>query len=245
MFQIIVLTYLSKELKKFVDDFIPVHQSQIVSILHTTHPFAGEEVLIVCRDDVSFVPDLLSEAYHYVPFDITLNCLRMSELFELSFPGAFTPTLIIEYPHPTYLLKYKSSVLYGSDIRDNIKLPENPVMLLKAYIQGCKLYVRGHIILFKLAKGEYIELILELDKQIQYLMATALLLYNELDICTDTLFDRFQYFFPDEAIITVLRDFALLIKKINGMDVEISRDSAFEATWLFESFLKCLREYTK
>ena len=226
----------SQEIRDFTRRFVNQHPEDVESILYYPHPFARGGLVLVFKDEVEFLPDLISDAYGELPQGISLYCLRSSELFELSLPGLFMPPMIInERPHLAFCLKHKGILLYGRDIRNEIDAPPNPKMLLEAHIEGCLLYLRDHGILRWLERGTYETLIRELDAQLRHLMATALLAYNVWDVDAGMVFDRFRELYHDREIEEIWRAFSHLVQEA------ADENSALEAVWLFERFLRRMR----
>jgi hypothetical protein len=226
----------SQEIQDFSRRFVNRHRGDVESILYYPHPFTKGGVVLVFKDGVGFLPDLISDAYRELPQGISLHCLRCSELFELSLPGLFMPPMIVnEQPHLSFWIKHKAILLYGRDIKDEIDAPPNPKMLLEAHIEGCLLYLRDHGILRWLTRKDYGTLIRELDAQLRYLMAIALLAHDIWDVDKETVFDRFKELYHDREIEEIWQAFSHSIQDV------ADKNSALEAVWLFERFLRRMR----
>jgi hypothetical protein len=84
-----------------------------------------------------------------------------------------------------------------------------------------------------------------LDRHLRYLMATALLVHREWDVDMETLPDRFEQFYPDGPMNRVFQEFKVLLQQVEGIDEGACRESALEAVWLFECFLRHFRRCTR
>jgi hypothetical protein len=185
--------------------------------------------------------------YMDAPPDVVVYCLRRRELVELTYPGLFYPPDVNGKSHLIPWLKRKGVVLYGPDIRDRIRGPAtDPKLLLEGHIMACAhACMRGDTILTNLLKRRYHVLVRELDRQMRYLMATALLVHNESDVEMETLPERFQRSYPDRQMGQVYEEFRRLLQHMEAKDESECRQSACEAVWLFESFLRHLRRYVR
>lgn len=215
--------------------------AQVESILYYPHPFHAGGVVIVLKDDTEPVLELASEVFSCAQMQISLHCLRQSELFKLSLPGIFVlPNPVSEHLHLGLWLKHRGVVIYGRDVRDEIVPPINQHLWLGAHIEACMHCVRPGFILAYLMDKSYADLIDEMNRQIRYLMATALLAQGVWDVSMETLPARFQSFYADEQIQEITRKLTALYQ-VDPANEYASRKAAYESVWLFESFLRRLR----
>jgi hypothetical protein len=218
---------------------------QLESITFYPHPFTGGGLVIVPTDEVRFIPDLIADVYECGPPQLMFYCLRRSELFELSSVGVFGwPSPLEEKPHLAFWLKHEGIVLHGRDIRDEIKLPADMSGFFETHRQRCKQFIRNWAI-DQLRRKNYRGMIKEMERQVRYLMATALLSKNEWEISLNSIPDRFNQSFENEPAHRAWADVAALAGRADEMDESASRQSAFEALWFFEQFLLTTGEYTR
>jgi hypothetical protein len=236
---------ISAEISNFTTRLIAAMGDQLESITYYSHPFTNGGLVIVPKDDVKFIPDLIADIYELNPPPIMFYCLRRAELFQLSLRGAFGwPNPLEEKPHLAYWLKNEGIVLYGRDIRDDVKLPADTSGFFANHSQRCKQFVRNWAI-DQLRRKNYRGMIIELERQARYLMATALLSKNEWNVSPDTIPERFDQSFKNVRASQVGAGMAALARQTDEMDEGLSRRSAFEALWLFEQFLLSTSEYTR
>lgn len=218
---------------------------RLESIVFYPHPFTNGGIVIAPKDDVGFIPDLISEIYQCDAPSISLYCLRRSELFQLSLTGVFGwPNPLEEKPHLAFRLKNEGVVLYGCDIRDEIRLPTDTSSFLEAHVQRCKQFTRNWA-LDQLRRKNHRGMINELERQTRYLMATALLSRNEWDVSLEAIPERFGRLFKNSHASQIWTDMTALTHRTDEMDEDGSRQSAFEALWLFEQFLLQMEGYTR
>jgi hypothetical protein len=225
------------EVNDFVSRLVARLGDRLESITFYSHPFTNGGVVIVPKDDVEFIPDLIAEIYACGPPAITLNCLRRSELFQLSDIGIFGwPNPLEERPHLAYWLKNKGEVLFGRDVRDEIKLPGDRSSFLDIHLQRVKHCIRNWCfdqLLFKNHK----RLVTEIERQTKYLMATALLEENEWDVLPEAIPARFDQMFKNERANQIWADINALNRGTDEMGEATDRQSALEALWQFEQFM--------
>lgn len=232
-----------ESINNFISRLIARTGGLIESIAFYPHPFTGGGLVIVAADDAPSIPDLISEVYRCDPPALTLTCLRSSELFQLSSPGVFGwPDPLEEKPHLAFYLKNKGVMLYGRDILCDIKLPADPSSFLESHLQRCKQFVRNWA-LDQLRRRNYLGVVKELERQTRYLMATALLTKNELEPSSDALPAHFRRSFVDSRANQAWEELDGLARHAAQLDAEASRESAFEALWLFEQFLLQMTEH--
>jgi hypothetical protein len=228
---------MNQEIRQFVLRLSNAHGSKIESILHYSHPFSKGGLIIIFKDDAGLYQDLVADVQNCDPEGITLHTLRRSELIELSLPG------LPGYPHIAFYAKYKGDVVFGCDLRAEIMEPRESYLMLEATIDTYACWWRDHIILKQLAQEEYLSLIQIIHKGIHQLMAMALLRYGEWDINVGTLEERFRELYPDTQMKETWEAFREIREKTGDRDKDALRSDAFEAVWLFESFLRQLRRY--
>lgn len=214
---------------------------QVESILYYPHPFHMGGVVIVLRDDSEPFLEFTSEVFSCTRMNVSLHCLRHAELFKLSLPGIFVmPNPVSEHLHLAQWLKHKGVVIYGRDLRDEIAPPINQHLWLDAHIEACQHCVRPGFILAFLMDKSYAVLIDEMNRQVRYLMATALLTHGIWDVSMETIPARFESKYADEQITEITRKLAALYQ-VDPANEYASRRAAYESVWLFESFLRRLR----
>jgi hypothetical protein len=231
---------------EFVGRMMERVPARIESILHYLHPFTGGGVVIVFGDDAGFLPDLIAEVYRCAPPPgLSLHCLRLCELPELSLPGLFQlPDSVNEQTSLPYYLKHKGTLLVGRDVRDEISLPRDARAVLDHHLEACTVYLRAHGVLRRLAKKQYQLLFEQLDRHLRALMATALLIEQQWEVEPETLPERFSLAFKDEKLDGIWEEFTRLRQQLPTDDESACRRAAFEAAWLFESFVEHLSRYT-
>lgn len=211
------------------------------SILYYPHPFGADGFVVIFRDDVRSVVDLIGEAHLCVPSEVPLYCLRRSEMFELSLPVYSWVYLVNRHVHLVYWLKHEGRVLFGSDIRDELELPAAPHLLLSSHIGVSTHFLRSGIILDWLHRKRHLDLIETLEQQIKMLMATALLLHGQWNVTAETVAEQFERYFPVPRFKEIWSEFTELMSSRN----DDQEKSALEAVWLFESFIRQLRSYAQ
>jgi hypothetical protein len=218
---------------------------QILSTLYYPHPLSNGGLVVVFHNQVESMLDLVAEAFACVPLDLSLHCLRRAELFELSLPTFTWLHVLNRRIHLAHCLKQRGTVLYGPDLRDEIPPPPDPRLLLTLHLESCMHFMRNHAILGLLASDDYLELLKRTDWQMKCLMLTALLLRGEWASTFDAILPRFQRAYQDEEINDLWKEFGALRSSLNWMDKTACRRAAYEAVWIFECFLRRLREYTE
>lgn len=214
---------------------------QVESVLYYPHPFHAGGVVIVLRDDSDPFLEAASEVYSCTGIRVSVHCLRHAELFKLSLPGIFVmPNPVSEHLHLALWLKHRGVVIYGSDIRHEIVPPMNQHLWLAAHIEACQHCVRPGFILAYLMDKCYAQLIDEMNRQVRYLMATALLKHGIWDVSMETIPARFQSVYQDEQIKEITRKLTSLYQ-VDPENEYAARKAAYESVWLFESFLRQLR----
>jgi hypothetical protein len=237
----------SEEIKGFAKRVAARLPEQVESIIYYPHPFTHGGIVIVFNDSIGFLPDYVSEIYRCLPLPhLSIHYLRSSELFQLALPGLFTmPAAINEQPHLALSLKHKGTVLYGRDLREEVPVPTNPAAVLNNHIEGCRVHLPLHGWLRWLGNREYLALLEELDRQVRYLLATALLLHNQWDVEMENLPEQFGHYFADHPARQVCDQFFALRERVEAADEDSLRARAFEAVWLFESLLRELEAHAR
>jgi hypothetical protein len=218
-------------------------QDHLLSLLYYPHPFGDDGFVAVFKDDQKGVVDLIAGAYSCVEPETNVYCLRHGELFELSLPVYSWLNIVNRHTLMVYWLKHKGEVLFGRDIRDELILPRDPRLLLDNHLAVCKHFLRSGVILDRLQRRRYRELMGKLGRQVRILMATALLLRGEWETTEETVAARFEQLFPDPLLGQVWGDYELLMREASAAGEGASRDSALEAVWLFEGFVRRLGAY--
>lgn len=236
-----------RSIAEFVESYAAPLSGRVVSVVRYEHPFTQGGLVIVFDDGESDVLGLIGEVYrHGPPPGLSLHCLRREELFQLSTPGIFTlPLEVNEHPHLPFYVRHKGVVLFGHDIRGEVEPHADARVLLDNHIEGCMTNFRTLGIMSWLHRRQYLRLVGELDKQLRYLMATALLVRGEWEVEFDSLPQRFDARFADARLKATWQDYADLRARAEGAgesDEAAQRASAFEAVWLFESFMRRLKE---
>ena len=220
-------------------------EGHLVSILYYPHPFSNGGLVVVFRDHEKSVVDLIIEAFKCVQPDFSLHCLRRAELFELSLPSFTWLHVLNRRTHLAHCLKYRGLVLHGEDVRAEIPSPPEPRLLLSLHLEASAHFMRNHAILGTLMRGSYVDLLKRIDWQFKCLMSTALLLHDEWDMQAEDIPARFESAFQDKQLEECWREFRALLKSADVMNEQDSRRAAYEAVWLFESFLRRLRSYAQ
>jgi hypothetical protein len=235
---------ITEEIEEIAGRLINALGDHSESILYYPHPFGTDGFVVIFRDDVTSIVDLIAKAHLCVPSETPLYCLRHREMFELSLPVYSWVYLVNRHVHMVYWLKYEGKVLFGSDIRERLKLPAAPHLLLASHIGVSTHYLRSGVILDWLQHKRYLELIDTLEQQIKMLMATALLLHGHWNVTADTVAEQFEHFFPAPRLKKVWSEFRQLMASRSDDD-EAQSKSALEAVRLFECFVRQLRSYAQ
>lgn len=217
-------------------------RDHLISVLYYPHPFGEGGFVAVFEDGRGGFVDLVARAFSCVPPGTHLTCVRRSELRELSLPiHSWLDATNRHIPLP-FWLRHSGVVLYGADVRDEIPLPPDPVALLDVHIEVTLHYMRNHIILGKCVRGDYEGLIRRLDSQMRRLMATALLARGEWDVSSDAAPGRFFRAGADAELLRLWDEFAALSRPAQAAaHTAVTRETAFEAVWLFENWVSRLR----
>jgi hypothetical protein len=93
----------------------------------------------------------------------------------------------------------------------------------------------------RLMEGKHLALVRELDRQMRYLMATALLLHAEWDVDLETLPARFARRFGDGALHDSFARLTSVREEMERTADAESRSLALEAVWWVENFVRQLR----
>lgn len=215
----------------------------LLSLLYYPHPFGDDGFVVVFKDDLKEVVDLIAEAYSCVEPETHVYCLRHGELFELSLPVYSWLNIVNRHTLMVYWLKHKGEVLFGRDIRGELVLPRDPRVLLENHLAVCRHFLRSGVILHWLQRRRYRELMGKLGRQVRILMATALLLRGEWETTEETVATRFEQLFSDPLLEQVWGDYKRLMQEASATGEDAGRDSALEAVWLFEGFVRRLGVY--
>lgn len=220
-------------------------EDQIESIVAYSHPFTNGGLVIIFRNDVGFIPDLIAEVYDCNPPGITLYCLRQTEIFQISSPGVFGwPNPLEEKPLLAYRVKFGGEVLYGRNICDEIAVPDDPVSLLEPQLQRCKQFIRNWM-LDQFRRRNYAGIIREMNRQTMYLMSIALLRHGEWNIEPDMIPDRFEAMLKDTETKGIWVDINSLALATAKAEQVVSRESAAESVWLFENVLQSIGRHAQ
>ena len=215
---------------------------ELNSIVAYSHPFTNGGLVIVFRDEVGFLPDLIAEVYECDPPAITLHFLRRRELFQLSDPGVFGwPNQVEEKPLLAWCVKFKGSVLYGDDIRREVTLPTDTMALLGMQLQRCRQFARNWA-LDQFRRRNYGGIVEGMDSQLKHLMAISLLPTNGWDVPLDEIPESFERIFEDAEMNHISREIKALAV---SPDQSRSRETAMEAVWLFERGLQKMGTFFK
>jgi hypothetical protein len=196
-----------------------------------------ENLLVVLQKKAPKV----STAYTAVGIDVlkqvNLLCLRETDLFQLALPSPDVAAL-----SRPYWIKYDGTVIFGDDIRSIVTLHKNPHRLLAYHCDW--VYASRHRILDYLIQHRYQELFSGLYQNQLLLMCTALLQRRIWRVYPETVATQFTEIFPDEELAHNLRAF----RDLQGRDSELhpfTEETALKSAWLFESFVRRLRELSK
>jgi|GEM_PF-1939734 len=218
-------------------------RNRLESVIFYPHPFTAGGVVVVFKDGAGDLHKLLPEvAMSGPPPGLSLHCLRREELFELALPVEFRlvpPHAVNEYSHLAYWLRHKGVVLHGRDVRAEVGLPAEPRLLLTTHIDSCMNSLRSHLILSYLLDGRYEALVTELDAQMRYLMAAALLARGVWDVTFESVPGLFRETYDDAEMAATWDEFERLLAP-GGGGAGAGREAACEAAWLFESLLRRL-----
>lgn len=236
---------MTAEMNQVAERLVAGLKHDAISLLYYPHPFTRGGFVVVHEKERGEVVDLIAKAYQSVPPDFSLHCLRRAELFELALPVYSWLPIINNHMHVSYCLKHRGTVLHGIDLRTEVSLPSNSRVFLDTNIAVCMHFLRTFYILNFLMRREYQKLIETLDLQIRYLMAAALLLRDVWDVSSETVPETFAAYYSDARLSEVWEEFRALTPLQDVTDESSRRQTIFKAVWLFETFLKRLREYTR
>lgn len=228
------------KVQEFASRVIDRLGDRIESIIGYSHPFTNGGLVVVFKADAGFMPDLIAEVYDCGPPNITLYCLRRTELFQILGPGVFGwPNPLEEKPMLAYRVRLGGEVIYGRDMRNEIDIDDNPIELLETQIQRCKQFIRNWA-LDQFRRRNYAGIIKEIDRQSKYLMATALLAKGEWDVPPERIPNLFESLLKDAETKHIWTDINSLSLATANNEKEASRASAAEAVWLFEKVLQSI-----
>jgi len=97
------------------------------------------------------------------------------------------------------------------------------------------------VVMERLMEGKHLALVRELDRQMRYLMATALLLHAEWDVDLETLPAHFARLFGDGALHDSFARLTSVREEMERTADAESRSLALEAVWWVENFVRQLR----
>jgi hypothetical protein len=230
---------ITQQIDEFASRVVSGVGDRLEAITYYPHPFTNGGLIIVPKDSVEFLPDLISEVYQLNPPPIMMYFLRKSELFQLSTVGVFGWTIPLEEkPHLAFWLKNRGRVLYGRDIRKDIQLPQDTSSFLEIHVQRIKHCIRNWV-LEQLARKNFKGVVTEMERQVRYLMATALLASRgEWEFSAEVIPDVFDRAFDNSLANGVWRELLALTRRSGEQsDADEARQYAYEAVWLFEQFL--------
>jgi hypothetical protein len=207
------------------------------ALYHYPHPLTGNGVVIVAHSAPRQWEQFLSTAYQYKPAAWSIHCLRAHELSHLSGPGIFAPPLQInELPHLLPCLQQKGTTLWGEDLRQSIPPSSYPrPALLHAHLEGCQDTMRRYAILPMMVEAQYASLIGIIEREMRYLMTTALLLHEVWDIEISAVPPLFHQHFPHQTAAWSAWEAVQSIAKQRA-----DKNSAVCAIWQFEQFMRAL-----
>jgi len=196
-----------------------------------------ENLLVVLQKEAPNV----STAYTAVGIDllkqVNLLCLRETDLFQLALPSPDVAAL-----SRPYWIKYDGTVIFGDDIRSIVPLHKNPHRLLDYHYDH--IYASRHRILHYLIQHRYQELVVGLHHNRLLLMCTALLQQRTWRVYPETVIPQFIEMFPDEKLAHNLRRFS----NLQGWNSDLhpcTEEAALKSVWLFEGFVRRLRELSQ
>ena len=230
------ISLVTNEIHAFISTYCKQHS--VVSAMSYSHPFTKGGLILVFPNQVDDWLFHVGAAYA-ASLSLTLHCVRQRELYQLSLPGMFVPPLQVnERPLLPYWLQHRGTVLYGEDLRSEIRPFSPPQLLLSGHIEGGMDYLRRYGILTAMIHRQYPQLVGMLEREMRHLMSTALLIHQVWDISLATLPDLFRKQFGDGDLMALWRE-------MQTVPVETAvYDDAVQAAWLFEQFLQKLRRYT-
>jgi len=232
---------------RFTARLIARLRPKLESVMYYPHPFTRGGFVIVFKNEIKGLIDSIAEVYRCIPPpDLSIHCLRRSELFELALPGLpLLPHYVSENLHLGLALRHKGTVLYGLDLRAEIPVRKDFGVLLANHLEGCMMQQRAHCLLTWLQQRQYLLLIDQVDRQFRYLMGTALLAHDVWDIQMETLPEQFAQYFCDQPVMKTWGLFDHLRSTLYSDNQPDHHAAAFEAVWLLERFLGELKEYTQ
>ena len=229
------------KVQAFASRVIDRLEDRIESIIGYSHPFTNGGLIVIFKNDAGFMPDLIAEVYECGPPDITLYCLRRKELFQIFGLGVFGwPNPLEEKPLLAYRVILGGEVIFGRDIRSEIDIDDNPIVLLESQLQRCKQFIRNWA-LDQFRRRNYTGIIKEMDRQSKYLMATALLKKGEWDVPAERIPNLFESLLNDPETKLIWND----IDSLASNEQDASRETAAEAVWLFEQVLQSIGRHAQ
>jgi hypothetical protein len=224
----------------FVAQLLAGKRPFLHAIFSYPHPFTEGGIIVVVADDMTGLLDLIGEAHQLLPSGLAFHCVRQRELFQLSLPGLFAPPFVVnERPFLPQWLNHKGKVWWGADIRHLVQPTITPPQFLTAHLEGCRDSLRRYGILPALLRQKYTDLWVMLELEMLRLMGTAVLLHDQWDIDTTTLPALFAQYFSGELASL----WPQLVAQRQRLESE-PEAAAYEAVWLFETFIRHLEAYT-
>ncbi len=242
---------LEPRLRGVLDRFVERESDKLESVVLSPFPFCGRQLLVVCKDQVPFLHEVVASSRLFDWPDILTHWIRRSELDELSQPFFYVSVwfwwkAIGQYPGWSYWLRHRGTVLHGQDVRPEIPLPRNPGSLLEATLTGTLIYNRAILHVPFLVRGQYVELVELLGGLTRRLMATALLLRDEWEIEEATVMDRFARAFSDDGSRDLCADLRAVFESPAGASgPPVSKQRAYEALWAAERLYRFLRGFVQ
>ncbi len=208
------------------------NQDGILSVVQFPHPLTNGGFVIVINAEPAHQRMLIADLQKQISKKFSTYFIPHDTLFQISQPGVFAPPFHInERPHLPFYLKDYGQLRAGAPIQEDILLPTYDHTLVQMHIGACRESFRRYAALPSLFHKQYDSLILQIQKEIIHLLATAVLTKGEWDISRETIINRFEAHFPNHHLATSIQT----LQQIPNNST--SKEGAHRALFQFEKFL--------
>lgn len=214
-------------------------EHELESVVHSPSPRSpvyAHQLLIVLADGSRDVSRVVVEANRRLPPGVNTVCVRRSELFETCLPDPAAPDAFAV----SSWFRHEGRVLWGTDPRSLIPAYRHTHRLLAFHLEATVHRTRNHVILARLADERYADLIEDLSRTRRSIMTTALVARGMWRVEADVLAERFLERYPDGDLADNVADFEAIRTGVDAAPPAALRTLAYQAAWLFETFVRAL-----